>query len=202
MVPALNSACTDQHLNNAVIGGGKIMIVKTWRFITLELTALLTGMTFCHVLEMPAKMRYSASLYLSLHRSLYVAFGPPNIGVFIEFGAILAVVVLVFMVHKERPAFWLTLAGAAALVLGLVVYFLFVEPANAAMKAMMIEAPADTFISWRNSWEYGHAAHFALHLLGFSALVLSVLVKRITLSAPDSNRAPQNLHEFSPPAGR
>ena len=63
------------------------MLIRIWRFLTLVLTALLTGMTFCHVLEMPAKLQYSASMYLALHRTLYVAFGSPNIGVFVEMGA-------------------------------------------------------------------------------------------------------------------
>ena len=151
------------------------MLIKTWRFITLVLTALLMGMTFCHVLEMPAKMRYPASFYLTIHRSLYVAFGPPNIGVFIEIGAILAAVVLVFLVRKERPDFWWTLIGAVCLVVGLIVFFMFVEPANVAMKRMIIDMPPDDFFYWRNQWEYGHAAHFVLNLLGFSALLQSIL---------------------------
>src|SRR5690242_15080163 len=113
------------------------------------------GMTFCHVLEMPAKMRYPASFYLTIHRSLYVAFGPPNIGVFIEIGAILAAVVLVFLVRKERPDFWWTLIGAVCLVVGLIVFFMFVEPANVAMKRMIIDMPPDDFFYWRNQWEYG-----------------------------------------------
>lgn len=58
------------------------MFINTWRFITLILTALLMGTTFCHVLELPAKMDYPASLYMTLHRTLYVAlyvaFGPPG----------------------------------------------------------------------------------------------------------------------------
>jgi len=151
------------------------VLIKVWRFITIVLTALLMGMTFCHVLEMPAKMQYPAPFYLTLHRSLYVAFGPPNPGAFIEIGAILAAIVLVFLVRGERPAFWLTLAGALFLVAGLIGFFAFVQPANAAMRNMMIDMPPDDFFHWRDQWEYGHAAHFALHLLGFSALLLSVL---------------------------
>jgi len=151
------------------------MLIKIWRFITLMLTALLMGMTFCHVLEMPAKMRYPASFYLTIHRSLYVAFGPPNVGAFIEIAAILAAVVLVFLVRKSRPDFWWTLIGAVCLVVGLIVFFVMVEPANVAMKRMIIDMPPDDFFYWRNQWEYGHAAHFVMHFLGFSALLLSIL---------------------------
>jgi hypothetical protein len=55
-------------------------------------------MTFCHVLA--AKMEYPASLYLTLHRTLYAAFGPPGSGPFIEIGAVLATGVLVW---RSRP---------------------------------------------------------------------------------------------------
>lgn len=151
------------------------MFLKIWRFITITLTALLMGATFCHVLESPAKMRYPAELYLTLHRTLYVTFGPPNVGAFIEIGAILAAAALVFLTRKRRPAFWLTFAGAAFLVAGLVVYFVFVEPANVAMKAVSLNAPPAGWTQWRDQWEYGHIAHFIFHLLGFSALAFSII---------------------------
>jgi hypothetical protein len=151
------------------------MILRAWRFITITLTALLMGATFCHVLESPAKTRYPAELYLTLHRTLYIAFGPPNVGAFIEIGAILAALALVFPTRKRRPAFWLTLAGAAFLVAGLVVYFAFVEPANVEMKAMSLNAPPAGWTRWRDQWEYGHIARFIFHLLGFSALALSII---------------------------
>jgi hypothetical protein len=146
-----------------------------WRFATLVLTALLMGMTFCHVLEMPAKMQYTAPLYLTIHRTLYVDFGPPNVGVFVEMGAILASGALAVLMWR-RPGFWPTLTGAASLAAGILVYFAQVEPANAALKVMAIEAPPADWATWRAQWEYGHAMHFVLDLLGFCALVVSVLV--------------------------
>jgi Domain of unknown function (DUF1772) len=153
------------------------MFLRIWRFITITLTALLMGATFCHALESPAKMRYPAELYLTLHRTLYAAFGPPNIGAIIEIGAILAALALAFLTRKRRPAFWLTFAGAAFLLAGLVVYLAFVEPANVAMKAMPLNAPPAGWTRWRDQWEYGHIAHFVFNLLGFSALALSIVVE-------------------------
>jgi hypothetical protein len=150
------------------------MFIQAWRFATLLLAALLLGMTFCHVLEMPAKMRYDAALYLTLHRTLYAAFGPPNIGPFIELGAILASIVLTILTRR-RPGFWLTLVGTACLLGGIFVYFAEVEPANAALRTMAIEAPAQDWELWRAQWEQGHAAHFALDLLAFCALLGAAL---------------------------
>lgn len=128
-------------------------------------------------------MHYPASLYLTLHRTLYVMFGPPNIGPFIELGAILAAWVLTFVARKQRPSFWLTLAGAASLAIGLAVYFSLIEPANVALSRIAIDAPPVDWTRWRDQWEYGHAAHFVFHLLGFSMLTLSVLVQSTQNSA-------------------
>jgi len=151
------------------------MLVRIWRFPTLLLTALLAGITFCHVLEMPAKLHYPASLYLTIHRTLYVAFGPPNAGVFVELGAILTSGVLVVLVRR-RAGFWPTLIGAACLLMGLVAYFALVEPANSALRMMSIETPPENWEQWRDQWEYGHAIHFALDCLGLCALLWSVLL--------------------------
>ena len=135
------------------------MLIRIWRFTTLVLTALLTGMTFCHVLEMPAKLQYSAPMYLALHRTLYVAFGPPNIGVFVEMGAILSSAVLVLLVRR-RAGFWPTLIGAGCLLMGLLTYFAQVEPANAALKMMAVEAPPE---DWkRMAGSVGVRPHAAL----------------------------------------
>lgn len=136
------------------------MLVKAWQCITILLTALLVGMTFCHVLELPAKMEYPASLYLTLHRTLYAAFGPPGPGPFIEIGAILAAGVLVFLVRKHPPAFWLTLLAVSSLATGLAVYFAFVEPANVEMKGWILAAPPSDWTNWRDRWDYGTRSIF------------------------------------------
>jgi len=144
-------------------------------------------------------MRYPAELYLTLHRTLYVAFGPPNIGAFIEIGVILAAVALVFLTRKRRPALWLTLAGAAFLLAGLAVYFAVVEPANVAMKAMPLAAPAADWTLWRDRWEYGHIARFVVHLLGFSALALSIIFEASV--APITVRSVSGARKLRGPLG-
>jgi uncharacterized membrane protein len=151
----------------------------TWlRLLALALTALTAGLTFAHVLEMPAKLAYPPDLYVALQNTLYVSFGPPNIGAFVEPGAILAVVVLAFVVRRRRPAFWLTAAAAICLLLAFpVVFFLFTEPANSMFHAARpASVPAD-FGAYRTQWEYSHAARFVLHLAGFVLLALSVLLR-------------------------
>jgi len=88
------------------------MLVKSWRFITFILSALVTGMALCHALELTAKMQYSASQYIGIQNSLYVAFGHPNISAFIESAAPLAAIALAVLVRKRRPALQLTFSNS------------------------------------------------------------------------------------------
>jgi hypothetical protein len=153
-----------------------IMLLRIWRFIALILTALLVGTSFAHTLELPAKMQYPAPLYITLQKTLYAAWGPPSVSGFLEPAAILSTAVLAYLVRKRRPAFHLTLAATVCLLLAFpVVFFLFVEPANAVFRQATPESPPADWMRLRAQWEYGHAARFVLHLLGLSALALSVL---------------------------
>ncbi len=159
------------------------MLLQIWRYLALMLAALLMGTTLCHVLEMPAKMRYPAALYLNVHRTLYVAFGPPNVGPAIEIGAIVSAAVLVFLLRR-RPGFGSALVGEVCLLAGLLTYFAIVEPANAALGAMSPDSPPGDWTVWRDQWEAGHAMRFGLHFLGVSALILAVLPSTRALRAP------------------
>lgn len=151
------------------------MVLRTVRFITLLLTALLMGTTLCHTMELPAKMLYNAELWATVNKSLYWVFAPP-VGAIIEMGAILSTIVLTFLVRKHRPAFRLTLIATLCLVVAFFVIWIgFIAPMNAQIEQWTVGSlPAD-WTQVRNQWEYSHATRFLLHLIGFSALLLSVL---------------------------
>src|SRR6266700_47928 len=124
---------------------GELMLIRSWRFVTILLVSLLLGLAFAHVLERPAKMRYDAALYITLQKTLYVAWGPPNVGGILEPAAILATAVLAYLVRKRRSTLVMSLAATICLLLAFpVVFFLFVEPANTAFRQASPESvPAD-----------------------------------------------------------
>lgn len=145
-----------------------------WRFITILLVALTAGMAFARVLEMPAKLLYDAELYLNIQRTLYTAWGPPNIGGILEPAAILATLVLCAAIRRRRRAFWLSSAAAVCLLAAFpLVYFLLVEPVNEIFRATSL-IPAN-WTELRYQWEMGHAIRFALQFIALSLLLLSVL---------------------------
>lgn len=123
-------------------------------------------------------MQYSASQYITVQNSLYVAFGPPNIGAFIEFAAPLSAIGLAVLVRKRRPAFQLTLVAIAFMLLAFpVIFFAFTEPANTIIRSATPESIPANWEQLRNQWEYSHLARFFCHLAALSALVFSVLVE-------------------------
>ena len=152
------------------------MFLKVARFASLLLVALTLGLTFCHVMEIPGKLRLSGMLWLTLQQNLYVAFGPP-LGAWIEVGAILLTWVVVLQVRRRRAAFGWTLASALCLSAGLTVWFLLVAPVNAALAGWTPETLPAEWASYRDQWETGHAIHCALFALGFAGLVISLLAE-------------------------
>lgn len=154
------------------------MFLQFWRFLTLLLTALALTMTSAHLLELPQKMGYDPQLYAAVNTTMYRYFA--IVGGVYQIGSILAAAVLVFLVRHRGPAFRWTLAGALAAVLGFVSWLALVAPANAQVAQALTQAPDTVPAVWhalRDRWEYGHATGFVLQLIGFSALLASLLVE-------------------------
>ena len=62
------------------------MLLRIWRFAAIYLTAPTLLLTFCHLLEMPRKMRYGEGLYMVVQHSLYPYFA--WVGGFAEVGGL------------------------------------------------------------------------------------------------------------------
>lgn len=137
------------------------------------MVALLTGLAFAHVLELPAKMQYDADVYIFLQQSLYVQWGPPHVGGVLEPLAIAATALLAFFTRKAKRDFRYTLAAVVALLLAFpVVFFWLVAPANSVFLATSLPDIPPNWADQRSNWETGHAIRFGLQ---FAALALLVL---------------------------
>ena len=163
------------------------MPLKLFRFATILLVALLCGLAFAHVLELPAKMQYDAALYITLQKSLYVQWGPPNMGGVLEPLAIAATGLLAFFVRKSKRGLWLSLGVVFALLLAFpVVFFWLVAPANGGFLAATLPSIPPNWTDLRSNWEMGHAIRFALQFAALSLLVLSLALDANTTS--DENK--------------
>ena len=153
------------------------MLLKTWRFMTVILTALSAGLSFAHLLELPPRVFYfDARLWVATTtKGLYALFG--TVGAVTEVGSILTAVVLVFSTRGRGAAFCLTSAGATLLALAFASWVAFVAPVNAELAKWTADSfPAD-WTRYRDQWEYAHAANAVVKLVALCALVLSVVVE-------------------------
>ncbi|MBK8817236.1 MAG: DUF1772 domain-containing protein [Methylococcaceae bacterium] len=149
------------------------MPMMLFRTFTILLVALVTGLAFAHVLESPAKMQYEAAMYIALQKSLYVQWGPPNVGGLIEPVAIISTALLAFFGRNTIRSLWLPLGALSALLIGFpVVFFVLVAPANGVFMATTLSSIPVNWKVLRANWELGHAIRFGLQFTALSLLVL------------------------------
>ena len=154
------------------------MFLTAWRFITILLAALALTMESAHVLELPQKMKYDAQMYSAVNTTLYRYFAIVE-GMY-QVGSIVAAAMLAFTVRMRWLSFGWTLAGALCLLLAFGIWLAVVNPVNREVAEALQSSSESVPVVWmqlRNRWEYGHAAGFAVQVVGLCALVLSVLVE-------------------------
>jgi hypothetical protein len=166
------------------------MLTGLVRVTLLILGALALGISWCHVLEMPAKMRYEPPLYAAVNSSMYGAFAVA--GAVSMVGNIVLSLVLAGLLRRRWPFRWTALA-AGAFVLALGAWFWLVLPVNqeaaraweAAYSqevsgvpfAAFQDPPPAVIEMWRqrrSDWEFGHLTVFVIQLIAFIALVASI----------------------------
>jgi hypothetical protein len=152
------------------------MRLRLVRFLGLLATALTLGLAFCHVMEIPGKLRLSGAEWLAVQHNLYIAFGPP-LGAGIEIAAIALAWLTVLLVRRRHPAFAWTLAAAFCVTAGLVAWGLVVAPVNTVLNGWTPTTLPPDWTAWRDRWELGHALHATLFALGFGCLVMALLAE-------------------------
>ncbi len=148
----------------------------TYWLVTLLLTALGLVMGGAHLLELPVRMNYEPLFYMQVTSTLYRYFG--LVGGPLQIVAFFLSVVLTWRV-RNRSAYRSTLAGTLCLALSLLLWFMLVQPVNAAWFEALRSTPGDAvqaYAQLRSRWEYGHVAAFIAWLGGF-ALLLNGLVR-------------------------
>lgn len=153
------------------------MFLKIWRFITILLAAFSLGLSLAHLLELPPRMRFDQTLWVrvTVFENVYALFG--IIGAFFETGAILAAIVLIFLVRKRGATFYWTIAGTVFLIIAFASWIIFVAPMNAEFAKWLTAPMPPDWTRFRNQWEYAHAANAFIKIFGFAFLIISALVE-------------------------
>lgn len=159
------------------------MALRVWWLITLLLTACGLALGGAHVLELPVRTQYDPEFYMRVTSTLYRYFG--LVGGPLQVVAVVASVALAWRI-RGRAAFPWTLAGSLCLALSILLWFLLVQPVNAAWTDALRAGPGEAIEAYaklRSRWESGHVVAFTAWLIGLALLLYGVL-RETTLSAP------------------
>jgi len=144
------------------------------RFTSLISTAWTLAAAGAHLMELPAKRRYDAALYVRLHRTLYPNFG--RVAGPAEAVAVASAVALAWWVRRRQPsAFPSTAVAATSLTAAHGLFWGVVQPVNVEMMRWPLEAIPRNWMRWRDRWEYGHAVRAGLVTIALGALTWSIL---------------------------
>lgn len=137
--------------------------------LNLILAFIATTAPVAHVLEMASKFTLDGPLWLAIQQHLYrgwgAVFGP------VEILALLSSLWLMAESRTEPRAFRAFLLATCCYALMLLTFFLFNDPANAALNRWTAETLPDDWTAVRARWEIGHALSAALSLLAFVTLL-------------------------------
>jgi hypothetical protein len=141
----------------------------------LQFTALLLGAIAlvpagAHLFALPNKIGLAQDDYFIV-QNIYR--GWALFGV-VLLANVVALAVLAFSLRAQRGPFVLVFVGLGCQLITLAIFFTFVFPANQST-GNWTEIP-DNWEHLRKQWEYGHAVDAFISLLGFCAVIVSVLL--------------------------
>ena len=163
------------------------MLLKGTRFVAVMLAALTLLLGYCHLMQLPSRLGWDQYLWVgsTVQGGLYAAFG--SVGAVIFMATVIALALNAYFTREHgRPGFVLALAAAVLFAASFVLWWVLVYPVNVELaKWVNGPVPAD-WTKYRANWEWGHATIAVVELLGFAALIWSVLA-----DTPRSEPTPQ-----------
>lgn len=133
------------------------------------LTGLAVVAPAAHLLELRGKIHMPEDRYFIV-QSIYLGWWVAGL---LLPAAFIADAALAVAVRGEKSAFWLALAAAALIVVNLIIFLIWTQPANAATQNWTVH-PAN-WQTLRRQWEYSHAVNAGVTLLAFCLVTLAGL---------------------------
>jgi hypothetical protein len=162
-------------------------MMKSVSILGLLLVAVTMGLALAHALELPGKFRLDRNTYVAVQGIYYPGF---TIGGLIgEFGGLVVLLVLLFMVPFGTERFWWTAAAFGFLVSGHAVYWLVTHPVNnfwvkdidmsgagAAFFSLLSarDGAAGDWTQMRAVWEYSHVARACLAMASLVSMAIAL----------------------------
>jgi hypothetical protein len=148
-------------------------MLETLAFIDLFLMALITGVSFSHLLQRGPKSELPGPQFLAVQQILLRNYGAV-IGA-LEVTALLLAVLLAMLVRARPALFYLAAGAAACLALMIAIWAVWINGINKTVNSWMRDSLPSNWAEFRDRWHVLHAARLALGLLGLGALIILAL---------------------------
>jgi hypothetical protein len=146
------------------------MALRIAQFLAVIFTALALVPAGAHLAALPGKIGLARDEYFAV-QGIYIGWAWFGI---VQAGAILSAAALAFLARGSGMPFTLSLVGSVLLIATMVLFFIFVFPANQAT-SNWTQMP-ENWEQLRTRWEYTHALNAILTFLALVALTLAVIV--------------------------
>jgi hypothetical protein len=148
-------------------------------FITLLLMALVTGVSFSHLVQRGREAQLSGPQFLAVQQILLRNYGTVVGG--LEASALVCALVLVVVVHARPLLFYLAGGPAVCLALMIGIWAGWINPINKNVNSWTPESLPPDWAEFRDRWHALHTLRLILSLVGLSALIALTLRLATTL---------------------
>jgi hypothetical protein len=160
-------------------------MVKSFHVLTVVLVSVGMALSLAHALELPGKLRLGREAYLAVQPIYYPGFTYG--GLIGEFGSLVALAVLLYLLPFAGNRFWWTAAALALFAASHLTYWFVTHPVNGFwLKDTQLDTLSSGFFSifsaggeadWtklRDIWEYSHVARAILSMASFVAVTVAL----------------------------
>lgn len=155
------------------------MPLKILTFAVVMMAALALSVGVGHLMQLPARIGWDQYLWVgsTVQGGFYRLSGP--IGILLQAVSLIGLMLLAALGRKHHVlGFALTAMAALLYGAGLVLWWILVYPADVEIANWVNGPVPENWTVWRARWEWGQAANGILLVLGFAALVVSLLAGR------------------------
>ena len=158
--------------------------IFAFHILVLLLVAIAMGLSLAHALELPGKLRLPRDNYIATQAIYYPGFTYG--GLFGEFGGMVGLIGMLFLLPLAGTAFWWAAAALALMIAAHAVYWLMTHPVNgfwlkdtelSGLGAAFFTRAKGEAADWtqlRDTWEYSHVVRAVLQMAAFIAAALSL----------------------------
>ena len=139
------------------------------RFLAIIVTGLAVIAPAAHLFELPGKIHMSAEDYFVVQR-IYLGWWVAGL---LLPAALILNLVLAFVARGDDLAFAFALSAAALIVLNLVIFLIWTQPANTITSNWAVRP--ENWQALRQQWEYSHAVNAWVTFLAFCASTFAAL---------------------------